>query len=90
MRNGSKFLQLSLKISIFLKGHPNKLQIWPLPPISSAETPPKRLRDNSVSSEHTIKFQLSAAGNLVVTGKQEGMGNSALEIGRYPPGCASH
>lgn len=90
MRNGSKFLQLGLKISLFLKGHPNKLQIWPLPPISSAETPPKRLRDNSASSEHTIKFQLSAAGNLVVTGKQEGMGNSALEIGRYPPGCVSH
>lgn len=70
----------------FLQAYPNKIPVWPFPP----ETPPERLRDNSASSEHTIKFQLSAAGNLLVTGKQEGMGNSALEIGRYPPGCFSH
>lgn len=74
----------------FLQACPNKLPVWPFPPVPSAETPPERLRDNPASPEHTIKSQLSAAGNLLVTGKQEGMANSALEIGRYPPGCVCH
>lgn len=74
----------------FLQAHPNKLPVWPFPPVPSAEMPPHRLRDNSASSEHTIKSQLSAAGNLLVTGKHEKMGNSALEIARYPPGCVCH
>lgn len=74
----------------FLQAHPNKLAVWPFPPVPSAETPPERLREQLCSSEHTIKFQLSAAGNLLVTGKHEGMGCSALEIARYPPGCVCH
>lgn len=74
----------------FLQTRPNKLPVRPFPPVPSGETPPERLKDNSASSEHTIKFRLSAAGNPLARGKQEGTGNSALGIGSYPPGCVSH